>query len=675
MQRGILGGVCALVIGAYAYTARSGYLTSWSLNAADNYYNLLVQGFRAGQLNLKGDVPLGLARLADPYNPTENELYRRGAGGLYDTSYYKGRLYIYFGVTPALTLFWPYLELTGHFLSYGRAGVIFCAVGFLAGTGLLCSLWRRYFAGVSVAVVAAGILALGSATGAQIMLVWCGVWEVATTCGYALMMLTLAAIWKAMHKTVRRCWWLAAAGLAYGLAVGARPSLLFGAVILLVPVAQAWRERRSVLTPLMAATIPIAVIGLGLMLYNVLRFDSPFEFGWRYMLADIRQDTAQPFHARYLWINFRVNFLEPARWTGQFPFVHDITLPPVPQSYRSVEHPFGVLTNIPVVWLALAAPLAGWWRSAQTSSTLCGFLTVVVAVFGITALTLGLFFCAAIRYEAEFLPPLVLLAAVGILSVERAPACQPRHRMLKCAVRWGWSLLLAFSVAFNVFASVLQCGAADNDLGIALMAQGRPQEAIGHLERALRIEPDYAVAHNNLGNALIQSGRMPEAIEHLEQALRINPDYAEAHCSLGAALERDGRLQDAIGQYEQALRLKPGLAEAHCYLGVALGRTGKVGEAISQLEQALQINPDYAEAHSNLGNALMESGRVPEAIGHLEQALRIKPGLAEAHYNFGVAFEQVGRVQEAIQHYEQALRIKPDFVQAQNALARARAAQ
>jgi cytochrome c-type biogenesis protein CcmH/NrfG len=41
----------------------------------------------------------------------------------------------------------------------------------------------------------------------------------------------------------------------------------------------------------------------------------------------------------------------------------------------------------------------------------------------------------------------------------------------------------------------------------------------------------------------------------------------------------------------------------------------------------------------------------------------------------GVALEKQGRTPEAIQHYEQALRIKPDFVQAQDALARARAVQ
>jgi hypothetical protein len=249
------------------------------------------------------------------------------------------------------------------------------------------------------------------------------VYEVSISCGYALTMLALAAIWKALHEPGRRHRWLAAASLAYGLAVGARPSLLFGAVILLVPVAQAWRERRTVLAALMAATVPIALIGLGLMFYNVLRFDSPFEFGWRYQLAGTRQDTAQRFHLRYLWYNFRLYFLEPARWSGRFPFVHDITVPPLPACHdEGVEHAFGVLTNIPLVWLALAVPLAWRGRSAEARSVLCGFLAAVAALFGSAALTLGLLVCAVGRYEMEFLPALVLLAVIGILSVERTLA-------------------------------------------------------------------------------------------------------------------------------------------------------------------------------------------------------------------------------------------------------------
>ena len=128
----------------------------------------------------------------------------------------------------------------------------------------------------------------------------------------------------------RCCWWLAAASMAYGLALGARPSQLFGAVILLVPVAQAWRGRRKIGALLMAATIPIMLIGLGLMLYNFLRFDNPFEFGQHYQLSGGRQDTLQFFSLEYLWVNFRLYFLEPARWSAHFPFVHRISALPLP---------------------------------------------------------------------------------------------------------------------------------------------------------------------------------------------------------------------------------------------------------------------------------------------------------------------------------------------------------
>ncbi|MGA2605669.1 MAG: hypothetical protein ABSG14_15735, partial [Verrucomicrobiia bacterium] len=467
--------VCALVIGVYACAAHSGIPVSGRMSAPDNYYNLLVQGFRAGQLSLKKEVPPALVQLADPYDPSAYASYREEAG---DMSYYKGKLYLYFGVTPAVVLFWPYVALTGHYLLQRDAVVIFCLVGFLASMGLLWSLWRRYFAGVSVAVVAVGGLALGLATGVPVMLAQCKVNEVPISCGYALTMLAVAGIWKALHESGRRCWWLAAASLAYGLAVGARPSLLFGAVILLVPVAQAWRERRTVLTPLLAATVPVALIGLGLMLYNALRFDSPFEFGGHYQLFGKRLLTRQFFSLGYLWFNFRVYFLEPARWSGQFPFVHDIVLPPVPTGSIGVEEPFGVLTNIPLVWLALAVPLAWRGRSAEARSSLCGFLTAVALLFGIGALTLGLFFYTAGRYEMEFLPALVLLAVIGLLSLERAldPTWESGlagRPVWRRAMRWGWSLLLGFSVAFNLLASVKQCAEWHNDLGAMLVRQGQ----------------------------------------------------------------------------------------------------------------------------------------------------------------------------------------------------------
>jgi tetratricopeptide (TPR) repeat protein len=695
----VVGMVCALVLGAYVSVAHSGYFVSATLNPADEYYNLLVQGFRAGQLNLKIDVPPGFAQLADPYDPAAHAPYP-----VLDMSYFRGKFYLYFGPTPALVLFWPYVALTGRYLLQKNAAVFFCFAGFLASAGILSALWRRYFAGVGVAVVAAGALALGLAAGTPLLLARCDVHEVSISCGYALTMLALAAIWKALHSPSQQGRWLAAASLSYGLAVGARPSLLFGAVILLVPVAQAFRERRNIWTPLLAATGPITFIGLGLMLYNLGRFGNPFEFGYRYQLAGDRMLTRPFFSLRYLWFNFRVYFLAPARWSAQFPFVHSIAVPPLPAGYVRAETPYGILTNTPLVWFALAAPLAWRNRSATEGWILRWFVLSAALLFGICACTVSLFLGAAGRYEADFLPALVLLGGVGILGLERALADEPVRRRV---LRWVWILLLVFSMAFNLLACVWGYSMAHDNLGYVLRRAGRMQEAMAQFEEAVRLMPNYPDPRNNLADALMEQGRVPEAIGEYAQVVRLRPRSADAHYNLGASLQKAGWIQqamaqyeqavrlrpdhvdahnrlastlmaqgmfpEAIGEYEQVVRLKPDSAEAHYNWGVALVRLGKVPEAMGQFRDALRLKPDYAQAHNGLAIALATQGKPQEAMEQWEEAVRLKPDDAEAQCNLATALERAGRIPEAIAHYEQSLKLSPGFAPAKNALARLRA--
>ena len=603
MQRVVLGAVCVLVIGVYAYIARSVELRSFNPQAADQYYNLLVQGFRGGQLNLKKEAPPGLSQLADPYTANLGSLDQIGSGRMMDLSYYKGRLYLYFGVTPALLLFWPFVALTGHYLVYVQAVTIFCAIGFLAGTALLGTLWRRYFAEVSVGVVAAGALAFGLGTGIPMILPFCDVYEVAISCGYMLTMLALGGVWCALHESERKALWLAVASAVYGLAVGARPNLLLGAIILLAPVAQAWADRHPIRVLLAAAVGPITIIGLGLMLYNALRFDNPFEFGLHYLLAG-GPHTEQHFRLAYFWFNFQVYFLRSVGWSRHFPFVQAMTAPPLPPGHGNLHRTFGILANVPIAWLAFAAPLAWRKRSAAESSILRWFITAVALLCVICALLLCFLCFNAGRYEMDFVPALVLLAVVGILGCERTLADRPVWRR---AVRCGWGLLLGFSVAFNLFACVENYALSQYYIGNSLWRIGKSHDAAGYFEQALRIKPYYAEAHSDLGTVLQQEGKIEEAISHYEQAVRIRPDKALTHYNLGGALMQVGRVQEAISHWEQAVQIKPDFVEAHYNLGLALEQTGNAPEAVKHFEQALQIRPDFTDARNAL--ARLQAGR------------------------------------------------------------------
>ncbi len=636
---------------------------------AETYYNLLVRGFRSGRLSLEKNAPAALARLPDPYDPAANFAIRTAPGGVHDLSYYRGGLFLYFGVTPALVLFWPYVALTGHYLWHRQAAAIFCAVGFLASLGLFRALQRRYFGATGAVATAACTLILGLTTGIPLLLSRSEVYEVAISCGYMLTMLALAAVWRALHEPGRRGRWLAAAGAAFGLAAGARPLLLFCSVVLVVPILaepaldaaagspRRPRSRGESLRLAVCALGPIALIGLGLLLYNHLRFGRALEFGQHYQLAGDRQDTARHFSPTYLPFNFRVYFLEPARWTDSFPFVERIAPPALPAGHAPIEDPFGALPNIPVLALALFAPL-GWRGRAEDTGALRGFALAVGAVFAICALILCAFYGSCSRYEVEFLPALALLAVLGLLGMDRALADLPSWRF---AAGCGLALLLSFSVGFNLLGAVEHYAEARNDLGIALTNAGRAAEAVRIYGQVLRLKPGMAAGHVNLGDALMQLGRGREALGEYEAAARLDPAAFDARQDLANALIQEGRYAEAIDEAGQALRLRPDSAQAYASMGYALARLGRLPEAIESYGQALRLKPDYSEVHNNLGNALVATGRLEDAVDQFEQVLGAQGDNVDAHDNLGLVLAQMGRNEEARVQFAEVLRLKPDY--------------
>ena len=108
------------------------------------------------------------------------------------------------------------------------------------------------------------------------------------------------------------------------------------------------------------------------------------------------------------------------------------------------------------------------------------------------------------------------------------------------------------------------------DLGVA----GDYQQAMLHLEAALRIDPDHVRAHDDLGVCLRDLGRLPEAIAHHRRAVEIDPNYANARRNLGDALVRAGEVEEGIEHLRSAIELDPDDARAFRVLGRALALPG-----------------------------------------------------------------------------------------------------
>jgi tetratricopeptide (TPR) repeat protein len=514
-------------------------------------------------------------------------------------------------------------------------------------------------------VAAACVLALGLASGIPVLLQRPLIYEVMVSCGFAMFMLALASVYRAMESPSRRGWWLAAAGVFYGLAVGSRPALLTGSVILAIPVLKAWRTtemdsrpRRSIGTLAAAAAAPLALIVTGLLFYNFLRFGSPLAFGQRYQLMYTPSRSAQPsFSLRFLWFNLRAYFLAPAGLEPRFPFVRDIAAGPLPFGHYGVESPYGVLTNIPVTWLALAAPLALRRQAGRTPLGLGWLLGALALYVGALSLTLGCYFAACGRYEVDFLPSLILLAVFGVLGLESA---LEERRVWRLAARCAWGTLLAVSIAFNVLASFQHHAEQHVTHGRMMLPLHRYADAIADFQEALRLRPGYLEARLGLADAHDQAGNRSGAVVEWEEILRQDPGCADAENMLGRALSGDDRAAEAIPHLERAVRLNPGSPDAENNLGSALVASGRGPEAIAHFESALRLNPSLGEAENNLGLALVGMGRWEQAISHFETALSVRPELGEAHGNLGFVLARIGRRSEAIAHLKQALEFTPD---------------
>ena len=220
-----------------------------------------------------------------------------------------------------------------------------------------------------------------------------------------------------------------------------------------------------------------------------------------------------------------------------------------------------------------------------------------------------------------------------------------------------------------------QSPVANCNLGIALAAQGKLAEALGHFDRVLQVEPNNTKALNNIGKVLTTEGKLDQAVQRFYQVLQINPDDVKAHNNLGVALVAQGKADDAIRHYNRALQLKPDDVDACYNFGNALTTQGRFDEAVQYYERTLQINPGFAEAHCNLGLVLARLGRLDDAVQHYLEAVQLKPNYADALGNLGGALAALGRLDEAIQHFNRALEINQDDASTHNNLGIALAGQ
>jgi tetratricopeptide (TPR) repeat protein len=211
-----------------------------------------------------------------------------------------------------------------------------------------------------------------------------------------------------------------------------------------------------------------------------------------------------------------------------------------------------------------------------------------------------------------------------------------------------------------------------NNLGVALRASGRLDEAIDCLSRAAVAHPTRPEGHFNLGNALTQAGRIEAAAETYLKALALNPEMTAARAALAGIYRRLNRPADEIAAYRALTAAEPQNAEWWNNLGAALFAHGKILAALPSLRRAVALRPGFAKALKNLGVVLTELDEYHEAALVLGQAVAADASDAGTLSSLGQALVQLGDAASAADCFQRSLALDPAHLDAR--LGRARAA-
>jgi hypothetical protein len=449
-----IGFVLAATLGYYFWTGMIAAGGPPRIHGEESdHFNLLSRGFRKGQLSLDLEVPDGLRRAENPYDPA----VRGTVTVLHDASYFRGKYYIYFGPAPVVTLLLPFRLITGRDLPLPYAVWFFSSLGFGALAGAFLALQRRHFPAAGLGTVTAGLIALGGASQVMALLRRANIWETSAAAGFAFFAVSVWCLIRALHAP-RAARWAACGGAALGLAVAARPTYLAGCILFALPLVFRRRDRSGGgydWRALAAAAAACGPFGAALLAYNLARFGRPLEFGMTYQLTSVIESQSRHFSLSYVPFNFHLYFLSVLHWRPYFPFVDGITLPALPPGHGGHEYTFGVLPNLPFVWFAVIAVVYVVWRGkehlAGDNVLLRSSVVIMLAAAALNAGFLLLFFGSCLRYMVDFTPWLMLTAALG--------ACVGEARWNRPGLRRAWRagvFALAAGSAFTAAAAVVR---------------------------------------------------------------------------------------------------------------------------------------------------------------------------------------------------------------------------
>lgn len=306
-----------------------------------NQYEILADSILNGHIYFDYEVDPKLLAMDNPYSLQDR--IDNAVTYKWDHAFYNGHYYMYFGVVPVFLLFIPFKLITGRTLVTYHATQFFVMMSIIAFFLLFYLIAKKYFSKLPLCVYllvtsAVSLITLGYCVQAPALYctaisgaICCMLWSILFY--FYAVMYVKKPIWQVIFAVL--------GALAGALAFGCRPPVALGNLIALPLAIQFAKDNKGkkLVRKFIIVAIPYIVIGTLLMIYNYVRFDSPFEFGQAYQFTVSDQTVYTNVFERIdiaaLLSGIVYNFLHTETISKVFPFIN----------YG------GFLITYPIMWL------------------------------------------------------------------------------------------------------------------------------------------------------------------------------------------------------------------------------------------------------------------------------------------------------------------------------------